>query len=343
MQAAKDCIDKESRELGVIPPNLQQLSIIERGLLHPVCKVFIRFYKMTQMFGKDIVVQAKSWAADVWKEATSTWAERPSQDHAYREHVVNPAISKVIQQLNLDKSSSVVETGCGDGAHTFFWRKELNSLDLESVRILGIDLLESLISKAKKYSVGHQNIDFAVCDITGKEAVKLIIDRVGNPDVIIAMFLLQDVPDLEGVLKTVTTVLKKNGHFIAVFVHPAFAMHLQQLGQLKVAAPDKDIPAEYISPSGIVQWRFRGYYPIAQADKPPFYVPYFHRSLKDYQDALKIAGLTVSENIPLMPAKSVIMELEKEHVLPFVQSEWNVYWPIIVSGPSSILIHSVKL
>lgn len=298
---------------------------------------------MTQMFGKDIVEQAKSWAAQVWKEATPIWADRPGQDYAYREYVVNPAISKVIQQLNIDKSSSVVEIGCGDGAHTFFWRKELNSLGLESVRILGIDLLDSLISKAKKDSIGYKNIDFEVCDIAYEETAKLIIDRVGNPDVIIAMFLLQDVPDLEGVLKTVTTALKKNGHFIAVFVHPDFAVHLQQLGQVKVAAADKDVPDEYISPSGIVQWRFRGYYPIAQEDKPPFYVPYFHRNLKDYQDALKKVGLTVIEDISLIPDKTMIHEFENKHILPFVQSEWNVYWPIIVSSPSSILIHSVKL
>lgn len=290
-----------------------------------------------------IIEKAKSWAAEAWGEAIPSWSDRPSQDFAYRKYVVEPPISKLIKLLNVKQSSSVVEIGCGDGAHTLFWRGELNSLGLESVRILGIDLLESLISKAKKDSIGYKNIDFEVCDIAYEETAKLIIDRVDNPDVIIAMFLLQDVPDLEGVLKTVTTALKKNGHFIAVFVHPDFAMHLLKLGQVKVAAPDKEIPAECISPSGIVQWRFRGYYPIAQADKPPFYVPYFHRSLKDYQDALKIAGLTVSENIPLMPAKSVIRELEKEHVLPFVQSEWNVYWPFIVSGPSSILIHSVKL
>lgn len=289
-----------------------------------------------------ILEKVRRWAERSWADALISWKERPPQDFAYRKYVVEPAVSKIIRQLDLNKSSSIAEIGCGDGAHTLFWREQLDSLGLKDVTILGVDLLESLIDKAKRKIIGYRNIYFEVCDVSSEDVIKLIMDRIGTPHVIIAMFLLQDVPDLEGVLKTVITSLKKNGHFIAVFVHPDFAMHLLKIGQVKVTSADKDIPDEYITPTGIVQWRFRGYYPIAQEDKPPFYVPYFHRSLKDYHEAFKKTGLTVLESIPLMPDKGRIATLEKEKVLPFVQIEWNIYWPMIVKEPSSMLIHAVK-
>ena len=172
---------------------------------------------------------------------------------------MEPSLSKLITKLNLNPSSLVVEIGCGDElAHSIFWRQQLNNLGLDKVQIFGIDLHDPLIIKARENAECYKNISFEVADVNEVKTVKIIHDKLGIPDVIVAMFLLQDTPDLEGTLKMVKSCLKDRGHFIVVFVHPDFAMHLQQLGQVKVAAADKDIPDEYISPSGIVQWRFRG-------------------------------------------------------------------------------------
>ena len=154
------------------------------------------------------------------------------------------------------------------------------------------------------------------------------------------MFLLQDISNLEGLLKTVQLTLEKEGHFIAIFIHPNFAEDLVKSGHVKVIADD--LPKECVMPSGIVLWKFRGLYPIARKNKPPFYVPYFHRSLQDYCDALKSSGFKIKDNMPLMPEAKVVEKLSKKKILPFVNSKYNIYWPLIINQPSSILIHAVK-
>lgn len=95
----------------------------------------------------------------------------------------------------------VVEIGCGDGAHSIFWRQQLKNLGLDNVQIFGTDLLEPLIIKARENAKGYKNISFEVADVTDINTVKMIRDKVGIPNGVVAMFLLQDVPDLEGLLK----------------------------------------------------------------------------------------------------------------------------------------------
>lgn len=285
-----------------------------------------------------ILENAKVWAEKAWIESKFDWLNRSPQDYVYRKYVVNPTSSKIVGDLGLKSNSSVIDIGCGDGVQTILLRQLLTNKGLENIKILGVDLSESLIIKAKENSRGFRNIQFEVGDITEKATAKLIKNKVGNPDLVVASFLLQDVPDLESVLNTVFTLLKAGGHFIAVVVHPQFAEHLLALGRIKI--PDeKDSLKEYVSPTGIVQWRFRGYYPIAEENAPPFYLPYFHRTLHDYCNALEFCKFKIENALSLTPNKEVIKKIK---IFPFVKSEWNVYWPMIVNEPSSLLLHAIK-
>lgn len=157
---------------------------------------------------------AKKWAEKIWVDAATLWLERSPQDYAYRKYVVEPLLAELIERIGLHPSSIVVEIGCGDGAHSIFWREKLNKLGLSAVKIFGIDLLKSLIDKAKKDAIIYQNVAFEVADVANITSIRLIHDKVGIPDIIVAMFLLQDIPDLEGVLRTIQLCLKEDGHFI---------------------------------------------------------------------------------------------------------------------------------
>jgi SAM-dependent methyltransferase len=296
---------------------------------------------MTRVLATTTLKKAKRWAEKIWTEAIASWSERPAQDYAYRKLVVEPPLSELIAKLDLNPLSLVIEIGCGDGAHSIFWRQQLNSLGLDNVQIFGVDLLEPLIVKARENAVGYKNISFEVADVTDINIVKMIHDKFGIPEVIVAMFLLQDVPDLEGVLKMIESCLKENGHFIAVFVHPDFAKHLFEAGYVK-RIEEAYLPPEYITDSGIVQWRFVGYYPIARTDNPPFYLPYFHRFLKDYRRAFEHYRLKIIDGIPLMLNSNVALELQGKRVAPFYEDKWNIYWPLIINEPSSMLIHAIK-
>jgi SAM-dependent methyltransferase len=296
---------------------------------------------MEQILADTALEKAKQWAEKGWADAVASWSERPEQDYAYRQYVVEPPLAKLISQLELHSSSIVVELGCGDGAHSIFWRQQLNNLGLDRVRIFGIDLHEPLIIKARENTVGYENISFGVADAANLKTVNLIHDKVGIPDLMIATFLLQDTPDLEGILKMVKSCLKEKGHFIAVFVHPDFAEHLFEAGYIK-RLKEEYFPDEYITDSGIVQWRFAGYYPIAQKSDPPFYLPYFHRSLADYYNAFENFNLEIVDKLPLMLERHIADRLRKEGVSPFYEDKWNIYWPHIVREPSSILIHAIR-
>ena len=288
-----------------------------------------------------ILEKTKKWAEKAWADAISSWSKRPAQDYAYRKHVVEPPISNIITNLNLNPSSLVVEIGCGDGTHSIFWKQQLKNLGIDRVRIFGIDLHEPLIIKARENAEGYTNISFEVADVNEIKTAKIIHDKVGIPDVIVAMFLLQDTPDLEGTLKMVKSCLKDKGHFIAVFVHPDFAKHLFEAGYIK-GLEEGYLPPEYITDSGIVQWRFVGCYPIARKNGPPFYLPYFHRSLEDYYKAFKSLNFEIIDKIPLLLEPNIADRLREEKVSPFYEDKWNTYWPLIVKEPSSMLIHAFK-
>jgi SAM-dependent methyltransferase len=296
---------------------------------------------MEQILADTALEKAKKWAKMAWADAISSWSERHEQDYAYRQYVVEPPLSNLISQLDLKSSSLMIEIGCGDGVHSIFLRQQLNKSGLDNINILGIDFLEPLIVKARKNAEGYKNISFEMADATDINTVKMIHNKIGIPDVIIAMFLLHDVPDLEGTLKMVKSCLKEKGHFIAVFVYPDFAAHLFEAGYIK-RLKEGYLPDEYITDSGIVQWRFVGYYPIAQKSGPPFYLPYFHRSLADYYKAFESFNLEITDKIPLMLEPHIANKLREEKVSPFYEDKWNIYWPYIVREPSSILIHALR-
>ncbi len=296
---------------------------------------------MEQILADTTLEKAKQWAKMAWADAIASWSERPEQDYAYRQYVVEPPLAKLISQLELHSSSIVVEIGCGDGAHSIFLRQQLNKLGLGNVRIFGVDLHEPLIIKARKNAEVYKNISFEMADATDINTAKMIHNKVGIPDVIVAVFLLHDVPDLEGILKMIKSCLKDKGHFIAVFVHPDFASHLFEAGYVK-RLKEGYLPDEYIADSGIVQWRFVGHYPIAQTDTPPFYLPYFHRSLLDYYNAFENFNLEIVDKLPLMLEPHIADRLREEKVSPFYEDKWNIYWPLIIKEPSSILIHATN-
>jgi len=285
--------------------------------------------------------KAKDWAGRLWAESAALWAERSVQDDNYRRYVVEPVLLRQMKQVGLNSSSKIIEIGCGDGSHVVFLRGELGKMGLNSVHIVGIDNNESLIRKAKEKASSVNNARFEVGDATSVEATAEIMKSTGQVDLVIAMFLLQDTPDLEGVLTVVQAILKKGGHFIALVVHPNFAERLDDTGHLKRYG-GTDLPLFYMSNSGLVQWRYIGYYPILKADGPPFYLPYFHRTVADYRDAFIKKKFDVAAEISLIPDCGISGKWREAKIEPFYESLWNVYWPYILKEPSSILIHAVN-
>jgi SAM-dependent methyltransferase len=287
------------------------------------------------------IIKAKKWAEKIWSDATMAWSERTSQDYSYREYVVEPAVAEILPEFNFTPSSKILEIGCGDGSHLLFWKKLLAKNNLDTVQLLGVDLFESQVNKAQKKIKGLKNITVLAGDATARDTAQMVTAHFGSPNVIIAMFLMQDTPDLEGILNVVSTCLKVGGHLLAVFVHPGFAYHLYEQGYVK-KAEDEYLSKEHIAPSGIVQWRFAGYYPIAQKDASPFYLPYFHRNVTDYLDAFYKKQFIIVMRKDLMLAPDMAEKLKEAKISPFYEEKHNIYWPLIVTEPSSILFHAVK-
>jgi SAM-dependent methyltransferase len=217
----------------------------------------------------------------------------------------------------------------------------LDKLGLHDIKIVGVDFLRPLIMKAKENAIPYKNISFEVADVTDINTARMIRTKFGSPDVIIAMYLLQDTPDLEGTMKMASLCLKEGGHFIAVVVHPDFAEHLSEAGYVK-HSQEEYLPREYVTDSSIVQWRFVGLYPIAREDDEPFYLPYFHRFIEDYYRAFEMYEFTIIDNVPLIPDRSLFLKYGEKRISPFYENKRNVYWPLIQKEPSSMVIHAIK-
>ncbi|MEN9566983.1 MAG: hypothetical protein RLZZ69_2179 [Cyanobacteriota bacterium] len=136
-----------------------------------------------------------------------------------------------------------------------------------------------MIAIAQEKSVQRNlTIDFIVDDCSKLEKLS---DRYF--DLIVANYVLMDVPDLEGAMNAFNRVLKVNGCAILIFSHPCFPQ-----GKAKASENNKEI--QY-------NWNF-SYFERQKFIEPPWKhftseFIWFHRPLSDYWKAFKSTGFTI--------------------------------------------------
>lgn len=163
---------------------------------------------------------------------------------------------------------NVLDAGCGTG---YLSRK----LRERGARVIGIDFSERMIEIARAKA---PRIDFRVGSCTDLEGV-----GDGSIDIVIANYLLMDIPDLNATMRAFNRVLKPGGVAVAVFTHPCFPQ-----GRATASSGGDEI--QYY-------WSFP-YFEQRKCIDPPWAhftdeFIWFHRPLSDYWKAFKAAGFDV--------------------------------------------------
>jgi len=275
---------------------------------------------------EDIVSKANQWALDVWTKAVPNWKER-NQDHNYRDVLARPGIYTALKSVSPKIDGQFLEIGCGDGAETFYIRDSLVKLGW-SGKMFGYDLQSQLVSVAERAnSPSPIPIQF------GDGSIGEFLERynlIENVDLVTSVFVLQDLPDIHKYLANVDKVLGKDGVGVFLLVHPDFGEAMREKGGLKIKRE--------LNPRGMsVPWRWACEYPIVEENGGTFSVPYFQRTIRDYEDYFR-KHFSQIETIALKPSTGDIKRSEKEHMSPFYNHLGNVYYPEIVERDSSLVI-----
>jgi ubiquinone/menaquinone biosynthesis C-methylase UbiE len=114
-----------------------------------------------------------------------------------------------------DASEKVVlDAGCGTG---YLSKEILNNAGAK--RVIGVDISGEMIRIARENNLNESNLSFEVDNISTLESV-----AENSIDIIVSNYVLMDVPDLKGALKSFKRVLKTSGKVIFTILHPCFPL-----------------------------------------------------------------------------------------------------------------------
>lgn len=270
-----------------------------------------------------VVNNAREWAKQLWEKASESWMNR-IQDNNYRNHVVRPALEDELFNIFID-NGILVDIGCGEGKETCFLKDILEKKGFRD--FYGFDTNRKFINSAKG---SFEGIVFDAGDFS---ELKGKYSLAGHTDLVTSLFVLQDTPNIENLIKNIYVSLKIKGIFLALIVHPQYAEILLKKGAIKVNDNlEKDKDDNYI---------LAGEYPITEPGKPPFFVPYFHRNLSYYTKLFE-TYFHIESVKGLKPSNNLLEISRQEKISPFYEEHYNVYWKEISEVSSSLIIKGVK-
>lgn len=201
---------------------------------------------------------SKAWDNNVLTRAQDL---EKGSDYSYTK-IITPWVSTTALR-HTETQSRILDIGCGCGY--------LTNIIYEQNRhnIMGIDLSPVSISYAKER---YPKIRF-VCQDIYSAALKQ------EYDMCLAIMLLNNVPNVEILLKNMVKVLKRHGKVILVLPHPVFWPQ-KHLGKAKYFSYEKE---------GSYQFQFS----TKGRKDYSTQVTYFHRSVKQYISTIYKVGFNV--------------------------------------------------
>ncbi len=270
-----------------------------------------------------ITKNSKLWAKNLWKNASSEWMSR-EQDDNYRKYLVHPMLEDELSEISIE-NGVLMDIGCGEGKETLFLMKLLKQKGFRD--FYGFDINKDFISSAKSLS---EEVSFGSGDL-GNFLKKYNLKN--NVNLVTSLFVLQETPNINDIIKNAHESLKSGGSFLSVIVHPQFAENLTKRNEIKIN--------NWLDKSTEKDYEFAGEYPITEPERPPFYLPYFHRKLSDYIQKLE-PKFHIKSVRGLQPSKKLLKISKEQKIAPFYKEKYNVYWEDVAKIPSSIIINGLK-
>ena len=213
------------------------------------------------------------------KNKNTSWSESAEWYHGllssgadtYQKKVILP---NLLRLLEIKKSETILDLACGEG---FFSREFAKS----GAAVIGADITPELILIAKK--VSPANIDF---QIAGADYMPFL--KKGSMDKAVIVLALQNMENVEVVLKECARVLKPDGKLYLVLNHPTF--------RVPKASSWGWADAEKIQYRRIDRYLSESKTKIQMhpGDKPTEYTLSFHRPLQFYFKALNKNSFAVT-------------------------------------------------
>lgn len=205
--------------------------------------------------------KSAEWYADLLKD----------KDNTYQGRVILP---NLLRLLEIKKGETVLDLACGPG---FFTRE----FEKKGATVIGVDLSSELIEIAKRES--PKEITYFVSDAKDiRDIAEKSIDKV------VIVLALQNMDDINAVLKECSRVLKKSGKLFIVINHPAFRVPKESSwGWDEEQKTQYRRIDKYLSESKVSIEMHPG-------DNPQEKTLTFHRPLQSYFKSLSKNGFTVN-------------------------------------------------
>lgn len=138
-----------------------------------------------------------------WDTISSWYDKYLEGSDTYQSKVIAPNLMRI---LSIKKGDTVLDLACGQG---FFSRlvKDFGAV------VTGVDLSKKLIDKAKEHS---RDISYVVAPAHDTKLKKESFNKV------FTVLAFENIKNVDEVMVEVNRVLKKEGEFVLVMLHPAF-------------------------------------------------------------------------------------------------------------------------
>lgn len=144
-----------------------------------------------------------------WSGVTQWYDDYLKDEDNYQHKVILP---NILRLLNLKDNERLLDLGCGQG----FFIEEILA-EHPHVQIDGIDLAEKLLQIATDKFSQNKNIKLVHTDAANLSYLK---DK--SIDKVYSVLALQNMNDVDAVMKEIGRVLKNNGRCLFVINHPSF-------------------------------------------------------------------------------------------------------------------------
>lgn len=145
-------------------------------------------------------------------EKSSKWYKKIVGDegHYFHQTIIFP---KIKQLIDFSKINSVLDLACGQG----IFERQID----QNKEYIGIDISRSLIKEASQKSLNRRH-QFLVSDVSKDLPLKK-----NDFDLVIIILALQNIKNINGVIKNASKHLKKGGKFLIILNHPIFRIPRQ--------------------------------------------------------------------------------------------------------------------
>ena len=220
-----------------------------------------------------------------WDANTEYWLSKVrTGEDIYREFMNKPYYLNMVGEVS---GLNMLDLACGEG---YFSRIFAQS----GARVTGIDFSGEMIKAAlveeEKESLGVNYIQADAADLHMLEA--------GSFDIVCSFMAIMDIKDYKGAIRETSRVLRENGRFVSIFLHPCFSWRREKEGKIMVDWERKKQEAslkEYLYLK-VYDYFTQHSYEMTWKNKETGEsqeTTQFHRTMSDYVNTFAEAGLLI--------------------------------------------------